>query len=79
MRIVQESIRKRLAALESQPFGDAPVGILLPSGDGFELTHGSERFRFQTEQEGIDFFNKRTRNLKSEPILIYWGRGTGDE
>ena len=76
---MQESIRKRLERLEKLPFGSAPVGILLPSGDGFELTHGMEKFFFQTEQEGIDFFNKRTQNLKTEPVLIYWGRGTDDE
>ena len=76
---MQESLKKRLAALENQPFGAAPVGVLLPSGDGYELTHGGERFHFQTEQEGVDFFNKRTQNLRAEPVLIYWGRGTGDE
>lgn len=76
---MQESLKKRLERLENQPFGAAPVGVLLPSGDGFELTHGGERFHFQTEQEGIDFFNKRTQNLKTEPVLIYWGREDGGE
>ena len=76
---MQESIRKRLAALEDRPFGSAPVGVLLPSGNGFELHHGTEVFYFQSEQEGIDFFNKRTENQKTEPVLIYWGRGTDDE
>ena len=76
---MRESLEKRLERLEKLPFGSAPVGILLPSGDGFVLHHGTEVFYFKSEQEGIDFFHKRTANQTPEPLLIYWGRGTDDE